>query len=402
MILSSGPNRAAASHTPDRQASDIGSMEFDSYLEAIRRFTEEELIPAEAETTREGRVPEPLVERMRALGLFGISLPREYGGLGWSMLEQVKLTMAFTRASAVFRSRFSTTIGLCSQTLLEYGTLEQREALLPGMARGETTAAFCLTEESAGSDASNIATRAERTGDHYVINGDKRYITNAPIADLYLVMAKTVTNEAEDMSVFLVPRNTPGVVPGSPYRMMGQRGSDVGGVQFQNLRVPASALLGGREGNGLKMSLRGINHARTHVAAAAVGQATRLLDEALAYANKREQFGEKISSFQAIQVLLGESFAELAAARALVLDVAARFDRKPLPHVDVAAAKLFATEMVGRVADRAVQILGGQGYMEDQPVCRMYRDVRLLRLFEGTSQINQINIAKAMIRRGSV
>ena len=371
---------------------------FDDYLAMIDRFTREELIPAERETDRNNLIPEPLVDRMRTLGLFGITLPVEYGGLGWSMEEQVRLTMSFTQGSAVFRSRFSTTIGLCSQTILDYGTDAQKSDLLPKMASGALTASFALTEESAGSDASNLSTRAVRDGDDYVITGSKRYITNAPIADFYLVMART----GDQMSVFLVPRDTPGLTATEPYDMMGQRGSHVGGLSFEAMRVPASSLLGGHEGNGLKMSLRGINHARTHVAATAVGQAIRLIDEALAYARTREQFGQSIDSFQAVQILLSDSYAEMCAARALVLDVARQFDTGPIPHVEIAAAKLFSTEMVCRVADRAVQVLGGQGYMTDQPVARLYRDVRLFRLFEGTSQINQINIAKALSRRGSV
>ncbi len=380
----------------------VAGMGFDNYLDTITRFTQEELIPAEAKTDKDDLIAETLVQRMRDLGLFAISLPREFGGLGWSMTEQVKLTIAFTQASAVYRSRFSTTIGLCSQTLLDYGTDAQKSHYLPRMAAGTVTASFALTEEGAGSDASNLATRAVKDGDSYVITGSKRYITNAPIADLFLVMAKTSNGESEDMSIFLVPSDTPGLSASGPYDMMGQRGSHVGGLTFEGMRVPRDTLLGGGEGNGLKMSLRGINHARTHVAATAVGQAIRLLDEALAYARDRRQFGQSIDQFQAVQILLADSYSELCAARSLVMDVAGQFDRGPIPHTEIAAAKLFATEMVGRVADRAVQVLGGQGYMNNHPVTRLYRDVRLLRLFEGTSQINQTNIAKALTRRGSV
>ena len=378
----------------------VRDLNFEQYLALIRQFTDEELIPAEVQTDRDDAIAEPLVDRMRELGLFGISLPKTYGGLEFSMREQALLTMEFTRASAVYRSRFSTTIGLCSQTVLEYGTDDQRSQHLHRMAQGNLTTSFALTEESAGSDASNIQTRAKRDGDHYVINGTKRYITNAPIADMFLVMAKTGDGEQEDMSVFLVPRETPGVTPSEGYDMMGQRGSYVGGIEFKDVRVHASQLLSGAEGGGLKMSLRGINHARTHVAATAVGQAKRLLDEALRYTAERQQFGQTINNFQAIQVMLGESYAEWCAARALVLDVATRFDEQPRPFVDIGAAKLFATEMVGRVADRVVQMFGGAGYLNEHAVSRLYRDVRLLRLFEGTSQINQINTAKAMIRRG--
>lgn len=376
-------------------------QDFEAYLAAVRAFTREALIPAEVETERNNVIADQIVQQMRDLGLFGITLPPNYGGLGWDMAQQVRLTMEFTQASIVYRSRFSTTIGLCSQVLLDYGNEDQKAGFLPKMAGGEITAAFCLTEESAGSDASNLKTSAERKDGGYILNGEKRYITNAPIADLYLVVAKTSLDGKDDISVFLVDRCSSGVSATPPYDMMGQRGSHVGGVTFQGVWVPADRLLGGEEGGGLKKSLRGINHARIHVAATAVGQAIRFLDEALAYAEKREQFGKKINEFQAIQIMLADSYAEMMAARAMVIDIAERFDEKPRPHVEIGACKLFATEMVGRVADHVVQIFGGRGYMNDEAVCRMYRDIRLLRLFEGTSQINQINIAKAMISRGS-
>ena len=385
---------------------DPWSMDFETYLATIRDFTQNELIPAEMETERDDEIPERIVDRMRALGFWAISLPREWGGLGWTQEQQVRLTFEFTQASCVYRSRFSTTIGLVSQLILEYGTEAQRQSYLPRIAKGEITGSFTLTEVQAGSDAGNVASTARKDGDHYVINGTKRYITNGPDAELFLVIAKVVDADGnvpggrKDPSVFLIDKGTPGIEAGPAYNMMGQRGSHVSDVYLTDCRVPASCLLGGVEGGGLKKGLRGINHARTHVAATGVGQGIRLMNEVLKFVNEREQFGQLIGEFQAMQVMIGESRAELSAAKALTLDVARRFYEDPKPFIDISAAKLFSTEMVGRLADRAVQIFGGQGYMTEQAVSRIARDVRVLRIFEGTSQIHQTNIAKSIIRDG--
>lgn len=375
---------------------------FADYLARVRAFTQEVLRPHEAALETELCVPEAIVAEMRELGLFAITLPRDWGGLGWTMEEQVLLTMEFTQASAAYRARFSTTIGLCAQVVLDYGTEAQKQRFLPEMASGRITAAFALTEEEAGSDAGSLKTRAARAGNGYRIDGSKRYITNAPDADLFVVMARTGAPQDghAGISVFLVERETPGVSVGAPEALMGQAGSRVAEIQFDDCRVPGDALLGGQEGNGLKIALRGINHARTHVAATAVGQAIRLIEEMVAYAKGREQFGQPIAEFQAVQTMIGESQAELSAARALTLDVARRFDAGPVPFTEIACAKLFATEMVCRVADRAVQVLGGMGYMTKHAVSRLYRDVRLLRIYEGTSQIHQLNIARRVLAEG--
>ncbi|AWH93068.1 acyl-CoA dehydrogenase family protein [Dietzia lutea] len=369
-------------------------MGFDEYLDVIRRFSQEELRPREGEVEREDRIPEDLVERMRELGLFAISIPRQYGGLGWSMTEQVRLTMEFTQAAAAYRSRFSSTIGLCSQALLDHGTDEQRSRWLPAMASGQCTAAFALTEPEAGSDAGSARTTATRDGDEYVINGHKRYITNAPIADLFLVYARTGGDGSAGMSGFLVPAGTPGLRVDPQKPMMGQRGSLSTEVHFEDCRVPAGALIGGVEGNGLRSALRGINSARTHVAATCVGQAMRLVEEATTYALGRHQFGQPIADFQSVENLLADSQAETLAGRALVLHCAQQFDVGPIPVPEISAAKYFCSEMACRVADRAVQVLGGAGYFSEHAISRFYRDVRLFRLFEGTSQIQQQQIAR--------
>lgn len=375
---------------------------FEDYLHRIRRFTRERLIPNEHRLEAEGRIPEEIVQEIREIGLFGISIPEAYGGLGFTMEQQVLLTLEFTQASAVYRSRFSTTIGLCSQAILDFGTEAQKRKYLPRMATGEVTGAFALTEPEAGSDAGAVRTRAVRDGDFYVLDGRKRYITNAPDAQMFLVMARTDPDSpgAAGVSAFAVDADTPGIRVGPVPRMLGQTGSTATEVFFEGCRVPASALLGGHEGNGLRAALRGINHARTHVAATCVGQALRLIEESVTYATGRRQFGQPLAEFQLIQAMLADSRAEAAAARALVLECARAFDRgPPIPFADIACAKYFASEMVCRVADRAVQIHGGAGYMESSAVARLYRDVRLFRIFEGASQIQQIQIARDMLRR---
>ncbi len=375
---------------------------FEDYLTAVRELSQDVLRPNEHRLTREGGIPEDLTEALKEIGLFGISIPEEYGGLGCSMEEQIRLTFEFCQASCVYRSRFSTTIGLTSQAILDFGTSSQKDFYLPKMATGECTGSFALTEPEAGSDAASLKTQAERDGDIWVINGEKRYITNAPQADVFLTMARTNPNDksANGISAFLVDASLPGVSVGEPPRMLGNEGSHVCYVWFENVRVSEGALVGGKEGAGLKAALRGINHARLHVAATCVGQAIRLIEEMTNYAARRIQFDRPVGDFGQIQALLADSQAEMAAARALCIDCAKAFDLGgPIPHVDIASAKLFASETVSRIADRAVQILGGMGYMEDMSsIPRLYRDVRLFRIFEGTSQVQQANIARAMLK----
>lgn len=374
--------------------------EFEAYLKKVRQFTQERLRPNEYRLETENRIPGEIVQEIREMGLFGISIPEKYGGLGLNMEQQVLCTFEFTQASAVYRSRFSTTIGLCSQSLLDYGTEEQRAAYLPKMASGEVTGAFALTEPEAGSDAGSLKTSATRDKDGYVINGTKRYITNAPEADIFLVMARTnpEIKGSAGVSAFIVQKDNPGVKVGEIPKMLGQAGSHVTEVYFENCCVPASALVGGMEGAGLKTALRGINHARTHVAATCVGQAIRLLEEALTYAKKRVQFSRPIAEFQSIQNMLADCRAEIYAAKCMTLESARRFDTGKIPVTDICCSKYFASEMVSRVADRALQIFGGAGYMEENSIARLYRDVRLFRIFEGTSQIQQYNIARQMLK----
>lgn len=380
------------------------ASEFDIYLDGIRRLVRDKLIPAEPRLEGEETLPEDLTELLRQAGLFGISIPTRHGGLGLTMEQQVRVMFEVTRASSVFRARFSTTIGLGSQPILYNGTDAQRAEWLPRMASGEVTAAFCLTEPEAGSDAGGLRTRAVRDGDHYVLNGSKRYITNARQAQVLIVMARSdaASRDAAGISAFIVPIGTQGVRCGPADRKMGQDGSATSEVFFEDARIPAVNLIGGREGGGFKTAMRGINHARLHVAVTCVGQAQRLMEEALFHAMNRRQFGQPLAEFQLVQAKLADMRSEVQAARSMILETARAFDAAGEAQgpiiADIACCKLFASEMVGRVADQAVQIHGGAGWMRGTVVEQFYRDVRLFRIFEGASDVQRLLIAKDMIK----
>lgn len=368
-------------------------------LDAVRRFVHERLIPAEDELAASGQVPPDIVAEMRELGLFGLSISPDHGGLGLTMEEEVKVVFELGQTSPAFRSLAGTNIGIGSQAIVLAGTDEQRARYLPRLASGELIGSFALTEPDAGSDAMALRLSAERDGDHYVLNGTKRYITNAPIAGLFSVMARTAPERrANSISCFLVEAGTPGLIIGKPDKKMGQAGALTSDVVFDNCRVPASALLGGEEGNGFRTSMRVLDKGRLHISALCVGIADRLLRDAVKYATERKQFGQPIAEFQLIQAMIADSQAELYAARCMVLDAARLRDRGENTTMQAACCKLYATEMVGRVADRAVQIHGGAGYMSEYAVERFYRDVRLFRIFEGTSQIQQLVIAREVIK----
>jgi acyl-CoA dehydrogenase len=378
--------------------------EFAEYLDNIRRLVAEVLIPAEPRLEAQETLPEDLTARLREMGLFGISIPTRHGGLGLSMEQQVRVMLEVTRASCVYRSRFSTTIGLGSQPILYNGSEAQRAEWLPRMASGEVTAAFCLTEPEAGSDAGGVRTTARRDGNSYVLDGVKRYITNAPQADVFIVMARTdlASKDASGISAFIVPAATPGVRCGPADRKMGQDGSATSEVFFDGARVPAENLIGGREGGGFKTAMRGINHARLHVAVTCAGQAQRMIEESLFHATNRRQFGQALAEFQMVQGRLADMRAEALAARSMILETARAFDAAGEAQgpiiADIACCKLFASEMVGRVADHAVQIHGGAGYMRGTVVEQLFRDVRLFRIFEGASDIQRLLIARDMIK----
>jgi acyl-CoA dehydrogenase len=370
----------------------------------IGRFVRERLIPNEANVAEADEIPAAIVAEMKAMGLFGLSIPEEYGGLGLTMEEEVSIAFELGRASPAFRSLIGTNNGIGSQGIIIDGTQEQKARYLPKLASGELVASFALTEPGSGSDAASLSTTAERVrnggGDHYVLNGTKRYITNAPEAGIYTVMARTDREDksARGISAFIVLRGTPGLHLGKIDRKMGQRGAHTCDVVFENCRVPAGNLIGNREGVGFKTAMKVLDKGRLHIAAVCVAAAERMLDDALRYAMERKQFGQPIAEFQLVQAMLADSKTEIYAARSMVVDAARKRDEGRDVGTESACAKLFASEMCGRVADRAVQIHGGAGYVSDYAIERFYRDVRLFRIYEGTSQIQQLVIARNMIR----
>lgn len=375
---------------------------FKLLLGTVSRFVAERLIPREVEVVETNAIPFDVVEGMKELGLFGLSIAEEHGGLGLSMEEEVRVVFELGRASPAFRSVAGTNIGIGSQSIVIAGTSAQKEKYLPMLASGSLIGSFALTEPDAGSDAMALRTMARRDGDHYILNGTKRYITNAPIAGLFTVMARTAPERrADSISCFLVEAGAAGVTLGPPDKKMGQRGALTCDVIFEDCRVPASALLGGQEGNGFRTAMKVLDKGRLHIAALCVGIADRLMQESVDYAKDRKQFGQPIAEFQLVQAMLADSEADTYAARCMILDAAQRRDRGESTTRQAACAKMFASEMVGRVADRAVQIFGGAGYMAEYPVERFYRDVRLFRIFEGTTQIQQLVIARELLKAAS-
>ncbi len=369
-------------------------------LDSVRRFVRERLVPAEHAVSDNDQIPADIVAEMKALGLFGMTIPEAHGGLGLTIEEEVNVVFELCQTSPAFRSLLGTTVGIGSQGLVMDGTPTQKSAWLPRMATGEVIASFCLTEPDSGSDAASLRTRAVRDGDHYVINGTKRYITNAPYAGVFTVMARTDLSVpgAAGISAFLVDATTPGIVLGKIDQKMGHKGSHTCDVIFDNCRVPADSLLGGVEGQGFRTAMKVLDKGRLHIAAVCVGVATRILADALAYAMERRQFGQAIGEFQLVQAMLADSQTDLYAARSMVLDAAQKRDAGQSIALEAACAKMFASEACGRIADRAVQIFGGAGYVADSGIERFYRDVRLFRIYEGTTQIQQLVIAKHMLR----
>ncbi|MFL6858808.1 MAG: acyl-CoA dehydrogenase family protein [Allosphingosinicella sp.] len=371
----------------------------DLLLATVRRFVRERLRPLEEQVDREDDVPAEIVAEMRALGLFGLSIPEEYGGLGLTMSEEVRVALELGGTTPAFRSTFGTNVGIGSQGLVMAGSAAQKAQWLPRIATGEIITSFALTEPGAGSDSASVQTKAVREGDTYRLTGSKRFITNADKASLFTVMARTGGEGAGGVSAFLVPADLPGVGIGRPEKKMGQQGAHVCDVTFDEVPVPAANRLG-EEGEGFRIAMRVLDRGRLHIAAVCVGVAERLIADAVAYALERRQFGRAIADFQLVQAMIADAKTETMAARALVLEAARLKDAGEPITLEAAAAKYFASETVGRVADRAVQIFGGAGYIADYGIERLYRDVRLFRIYEGTSQIQQLVIARETLKRG--
>jgi len=372
----------------------------EALLGDIRAFVRERWHPLEDQVGRDNDIPPEVVDELRRKGYFGWSIPEAYGGLGLTTEELVLCAMELSQSSVALRARVGTNTGIGSEALVADGTEEQKQRWLPRMATGELTGCLALTEPGAGSEASNVQTFARREGEHYVLDGSKRFITNAPVADVFTVIARTEEGSkgSKGVSAFLVERG-PGLATGEPYRMMGQAGSFVSDVHFKDCRVHASQLIGGREGAGFQTVMKVLNKQRLHLAALCTGPAIRMLDLAIAHTSGRSQFGQAVSDFQLVQAMIADSRTDIYAARSMILEAARARDRGEDVAMSASMCKYFASEMCGRVADRAVQMFGGSGYVADfSPIERYYRDVRLFRLYEGTSQIHQLNIAKLALR----
>jgi acyl-CoA dehydrogenase len=377
----------------------MDAEDFRQIRDAVRSLVREQVVPREEQIEDDDRIPDELRATAADMGLFGYALPEEYGGLGVTMSEDVQLAFEFGYTTPAFRSLFGTNNGIAGQVIAKFGDEEQKKKYLPRLAAGELIGSFALTEAEAGSDPAGLRTTARRDGAGWVINGAKRYITNAPIADVFTVFARTDPQEkgGRGISSFVVETSTPGVSVGPKDKKMGQSGAWTAEVYFDDVHVPAEALIG-EEGRGYSKALTVLSRGRLHIAALCVGMAQRVLDESVAYAANAQQGGAPIGRFQLVQAMLADMHAELLAGRSLVVDVAARYDSGEDTSVGPSSAKLFCTEMVGRAVDRAVQVHGGLGYLRTTPVERFYRDARLFRLYEGTSEVQRLIIGGALLR----
>ncbi|RDH79516.1 acyl-CoA dehydrogenase [Mycolicibacterium moriokaense] len=378
---------------------EVGDEDFQEILAQTRHFVRSAVVPREQEILADDRVPDDLREQAAKMGLFGYAIPQQWGGLGLNLAQDVELAMELGYTSLALRSMFGTNNGIAGQVLVGFGTDEQKAQWLERLATGEV-ASFALTEPGAGSNPSGLRTKATRDGDDWIINGDKRFITNAPIADLFVVFARSrpADDDGPGIAVFLVPADTPGVAVGVKDAKMGQEGAWTSDIAFTDVRVPASALIGGSEDIGYRAAMTSLARGRVHIAALAVGIAQRALDESVAYAATATQGGKPIGSFQLVQAMLADQQTGVLAGRALVRDTAKRWLADEDRRIAPSAAKLFCTEMAGKVADLAVQVHGGSGYMREVPVERIYRDVRLLRLYEGTSEIQRLIIGGNLVK----
>jgi acyl-CoA dehydrogenase len=380
--------------------SGMDSDVFEAFIDQLRRYVRERLIPAEKGIIETDLIPDDILAEMRDMGLFGLTIPEEYGGSAMNVSQYIETVRQLSYAMPAFRSIISINIGMTCSALVKSGTEEQKAHWLPRLAAGEI-ASFGLTEPGSGSDSAAMATTAVRSGNGYVLNGTKRYITNSPFAKLALIMART-NKEAlpknAHVSAFLVPMDTPGISIGTSDKKMGQSGSHIADIIMEDVQVSGDALLGGEEGKGFQTAMQSLDNGRLSVAAAATGYARRMLDTAIRYANERKAFGETIANFQLIQAMLADSETEIYAAECMIADATRRADAGENILRKAAAAKMFASEMCGRVADRCVQIHGGAGYLAEYEAERFFRDARIYRIYEGTTQILQLVIAKHMLR----
>ena len=370
------------------------------FTTTLRRFVRNRLVPAENEVIEADQIPLEIVSEMAEMGLFGLSIPAEYGGAGMSASQYLNTIAELAWAAPAYRSVIAIGNGIFGIALQKCGTESQKQEWLPKIAEG-AVCSFALTEPDSGSDAAALRTTAVKQGAEYVLNGTKRYITNAPSADVILVMAKTASEPKPGnahISAFLVPSDTKGVSIASPDKKMGQSGSNIADVILEDVRVPESSLLGAQEGGGFSVAMQSLNNGRLSVAAACLGASKRALESALRYAKERKAFGEPIANFQLTQAKIADSETEIFAIESMLNEAANRLDRGEDVRKQAACTKLFASEACGRIVDRVVQIYGGAGYLREYEAERFFRDARIYRIYEGTSEIMQLVIAKQVLR----
>ena len=373
---------------------------FEQFIEQLQRYVRERLIPAEREIIETDQIPDDILAEMREMGLFGLTMPEAYGGAGMNVSQYVRTIHALSYAMPAFRSIISINIGMFCSALKNGGTDAQKAEWLPRVAGGEI-AAFGLTEPGSGSDSAGLQTTASKTDKGWVLNGTKRYITNSPFAKVGLIMARTSKENLPKnahVSAFIVPMDAPGVSIGKSDKKMGQSGSHIADIIMEDVHVAEDALLGGELGKGFVYAMMSLDNGSMSVGAAATAYARRALDSAIRYATERKAFGEPIANFQLIQQMLADSEIEIYAAETMMADVTRRADAGENVLRKAAAFKVFASEMCGRVVDRCVQVYGGAGYLAEYDAERFFRDARIYRIYEGTTQILQLQIAKHMLR----
>jgi len=368
---------------------------------SVREFVAGEVAPRAREGDEQARFPREQLKGLAELGLLGMIIPEEWGGAGFDTVAYALALEEIARADASVCVIVGVTNSVCCYPILSFGTEQQKREYLVPLAKGETLGAFCLSEPQAGSDATNLRTRAVRDGDSYVINGTKSWVTNGGEAQTYIVMAVTGRgSDKNSVTAFIVEGETPGLSVSAIEHKMGQRASQTAEMSFADVRVPAKNVLGG-EGNGLRVAFNSLDNGRIGIGALSTGIAQGALDEALKYAQERQAFGQPISEFQAIKFKLANMATETDAARLLTLRAAAMKDAGHRRAGYYAAmAKLFASETANKVCAEAVQIHGGNGYSRDYPVERMYRDARVTTIYEGTSEIQRIVLSRGILKEG--
>ncbi len=367
--------------------------------EQTNRFVEKELKPLSQQIEQTGVIPEECLTRLREMGYFGILIPEEYGGAGLSTLGSVVIQEELGRAHGCFNMLISGNNGIGAMGILYDGTEKQKQKYLYPLAQGKMISAFALSEPGAGSDIEAITTRARKEGNHYLIQGLKHYISRFDIADLFTVMAVTDSDKRTKggITAFLVERGTPGLSIGRVEPTMGSNVVKIGEVVLEDCRVPAENVIGD-VGCGIKTAKKVLDVGRISLAARSLGMAQELLEMSIKYAKNRVQFGKPIGEYQLIQGMLADMFTEITAARSLLYELAWKRDQGINIETKTAVIKLFASEMLDRVADKALQIHGAMGYMKECPVELMYREARVMRLLQGTSEIMRLSIARDLLR----